>query len=345
MTWLSGSYRVLLDFQAALPHAQRRLELTRELFAPRSLEEAAALKWMAMMLTGLQDFPAALSALKQALQILTERGLAGGAEHASTLLTLGKLELSQSHYREALAVLGAAKDAMLNGRSPEYGVLINDMGICHKQLQQWSEALACYKEACSHVSRMHGTEHPEYATALRNLALLYIELELYAEAIPRLSSALAIRKKAYGDKHQLTLEVLANLEAAKARQQERDLSASSQSSWSGSVPWLIVVLALVGTWLLLARRRPSVSSRMPSALLQRLRSKAPDVERHRERLHNSARDAEPVRVPKEPRTCAACGATKSGLATCSGCLSVYYCDAACQLADWSRHKQQCSKKL
>ncbi len=36
----------------------------------------------------------------------------------------------------------------------EYGVLVSDIGVCHKQLQQWSEAVTFFKEAVEHTTRL-----------------------------------------------------------------------------------------------------------------------------------------------------------------------------------------------
>jgi hypothetical protein len=59
------------------------------------------------------------------------------------------------------------------------------MGICHQQLQQWTEAVACYKEAVEQRGDLRGTSHPEYASAPYNLACLFANLKQYEEAIPR----------------------------------------------------------------------------------------------------------------------------------------------------------------
>src|SRR4051812_37700220 len=61
-SWLSTCYRFLDDHRAALPHAQRCVELAPQLHGPRSQEHAAALKGLCLAHTELKDIPAARAA-------------------------------------------------------------------------------------------------------------------------------------------------------------------------------------------------------------------------------------------------------------------------------------------
>jgi len=49
-------------------------------------------------------------------------------------------------------------------------------------------------------------------------------------------------------------------------------------------------------------------------------------------------------VDSKWRTCAGCNKPGLKLQHCSGCRSVYYCDAACQRAHWPSHKPVCKKR-
>jgi tetratricopeptide (TPR) repeat protein len=91
-------------------------------------------------------------------------------------------------------------------QSKDYGVLLNLMGLCHKELQQWGEAVVCCKEAVEHRRNLYGNSHPEYATSLFNLAVLFADLKQYEEAIPRMEEVLTIHRKVFGDKHDRTLD-------------------------------------------------------------------------------------------------------------------------------------------
>ncbi len=65
----------LLDFKAALPHAQRLVVLAQQLFGPRSAGHAQALTGLCMVQQGLKAFPAARKAISEALAIMEELGL------------------------------------------------------------------------------------------------------------------------------------------------------------------------------------------------------------------------------------------------------------------------------
>lgn len=43
--------------------------------------------------------------------------------------------------------------------------------------------------------------------------------------------------------------------------------------------------------------------------------------------------------------CRCCGAQRRGrkLRACGGCLEEHYCDEICQMADWRRHRVECSR--
>jgi len=47
-------------------------------------------------------------------------------------------------------------------------------------------------------------------------------------------------------------------------------------------------------------------------------------------------------APPHPKECASCDA-QGCKKLCAGCKKVYYCDAACQRADWPSHKRACAQ--
>ena len=61
----------------------------------------------------------------------------------------------------------------------------------------------------------------------------------------------------------------------------------------------------------------------------------------------AAAPTEPTPAAAQPnasepnRSCRACAARDVSLKKCSVCLAVRYCSAACQKADWRRHKGEC----
>jgi tetratricopeptide (TPR) repeat protein len=167
VTWLSDCYRALGDFKAALPHEKRGLVLTKQLFGARSRGRAEAFQGLCMVHTGLKAFPEARKAIGEALAIMEELGLQQDEEYGSMLVELGRLDFEQGRYKEALVIYDKAKAMLAQHKEGNaYGALLTSMGIYHEQLQQWSEAVTCYKEGVEQCHNMCGTNHPEYATTL-----------------------------------------------------------------------------------------------------------------------------------------------------------------------------------
>jgi tetratricopeptide (TPR) repeat protein len=108
---------------------------------PRSLRHAEALQQLCMVYQGLKDFVAASKAIKEALAIMEELGLQRHEWYGSILVTLGGLDFEQGRCKEALAIYDKAKAVLVQyNDGASYGVLLNDMAICHKRLHQWNEA-------------------------------------------------------------------------------------------------------------------------------------------------------------------------------------------------------------
>jgi tetratricopeptide (TPR) repeat protein len=212
---MSACYRRLLDFKTALPYALRDLELIRVLENPRSLQYAHGLKGLCMVHLGLKEFPSARAAIAEALAIMVGLGFQRREEYGGMLLELGRLERDQGCYREALANYDKAMVVLMQFKDGnEYGALVSHKGICHEELQQWSEALALKKEAVEHSQKLYGSVHPMYAAATTNLGLLHLKLKQYEQAIPLLGQALTIRQRVFGDHHRRTVEASALLEEA-----------------------------------------------------------------------------------------------------------------------------------
>ena len=202
---LSQCYRFLRD-KAALPHAQRLVVLTQELFGPRSLGHALALQELCMVHGGLKAVPAARKAIVEALAIMDELGLQQHEEYGAMLVSLGDVDQKQGQYREALVIYNKAKAVLVQYKEGnDYCALLNSMAICHQELHEWNEAVALTKEVVEHDRNLYGNNHPEYAAALYNLAMLFYKLKQYEEAIQRLEEVLPIFQRVYGNKHQRTV--------------------------------------------------------------------------------------------------------------------------------------------
>ena len=100
--WLSAGHRGLGDDRAALPHAQRWLELTMQLHPPRSRQHAEALQELCEVQVGLKTLDDARKTITDALAIMDKLGLRKDAVYGGMLLTLGSVESDQGHCKEAL---------------------------------------------------------------------------------------------------------------------------------------------------------------------------------------------------------------------------------------------------
>jgi tetratricopeptide (TPR) repeat protein len=312
---LGVCYRALLDFKAALPYAQRLVVLAQQLLGPRSVGHAQALKGLCMVHQGLKAFPPARKAISEALAVMEELGLQQHEQYGSMLRALGGLDLEQGQYKEALVIFYKAKVVLVQHKEGnEYGALLNEMGDCHKELHQWSEAVACYKEAVEHSRNLHGNNHPNYATALYNLAFLFARLKQYEEAIPRMEEALAIRQRVYGDQHDLTVQTAKRLAEVRqlASQSDRDAIDVGHNfrmcSLCGAVSEIIFTCPCDRAWYCNA-----------DCQLQHWPTHKPQCS-----------------------VCFCCSTLLTKVKRCSRCQIAKYCNAACQTAHWSEHKKDCS---
>jgi tetratricopeptide (TPR) repeat protein len=225
------------------------------------------------------------------------------------LLVLGGLDLKQERYMDALVIYNKAKAVLAQHKEGNScGAVLNDMAVCHKNLQQWSEAVACLKEGVEHSHNLLGSNHPNYATALYNLAILFARLKQYEEAIPPMEEALDIRQRVFGDQHDWTVQTVKDLALVRQHATQSDRGAINvghnfrMCSLCGAVSEMINTCPCV---------RAVLQSRVPAPALA-------DAQAALQCLlllqHGSDQ-----------------GET----------LLAKYCNAACQTAHWSEHKKDC----
>ncbi len=314
---LGGCYRFLDDFKAALPHVARAVVLAQLLYGPRSLGHAKALKELCMVQAGLKAFPAARKAIAEALTIMEERGLQQHEQFGSMLVVLGGLDREQERYKEALVIFDKAKAVLVQHREGSaYGALLTNMAVCHRNLQQWSEAVACYKEAVEHLCKLHGNNHPEYATTLYNLAVAFAQLKQFDEAIPRCEEALAIFQRVYGDQHERIVQIAKHLAEVRQLGAQSDRGAINvghnfrMCSCCGAVSEIIFTCPCDRAWYCNAECQ-----------LQHWPTHKPQCS-----------------------VCFYCSTLLTKVMHCSRCKTAKYCNAACQTAHWSEHKKDCVPK-
>jgi tetratricopeptide (TPR) repeat protein len=245
---------------------------------------------------------------------MEELGLQQDEQYGSMLMALGRLDLEQGLYKEALAIYNKAKAVLVQHKEwNDYGALLNEMGACHEKLQQWVEAVACYKEAVEQHRNLHSNNHPEYATTLFNLAVVFARLKQYEEAIPRMEEALAIHQRVYGGQHERTVQIAKDLAMVRqlAAQSNRDAINVGHNfrmcSWCGAVSEIIFTCPCDRAWYC-----------NTDCQLQHWPT---------HKLHCSV--------------CFYCSTLLTKVKRCSRCQIAKYCNAACQTAHWGEHKKDC----
>ncbi|MCA9060540.1 MAG: tetratricopeptide repeat protein, partial [Planctomycetaceae bacterium] len=123
--------------------------------------------------------------------------------------SLGMLQLTMAHYREAEAHLRIALRHAGNEDDEANG-------LCNlAQLLQATDRLAqaepLMRRSLGFCNQSYGDEHPAVATGLNNLALLLIDTNRSSQAEPLLRRAIAVDEQYYGTEHPQVASNLINL--------------------------------------------------------------------------------------------------------------------------------------
>ena len=155
-------YQHLDNGEAALPYTQRMPELVEGEYGVSSKEYAKTLGTHFMIYTQIQEFPAAYVAMTKALTILEDLGLQHDELYCALRAAEGEIHYGKCRYEEALVSYNKAKVLFADNRNgTTYGILLNSIGLCHVQLNQWKEVIACYKESVDVGYEAYGKDHPE----------------------------------------------------------------------------------------------------------------------------------------------------------------------------------------
>lgn len=162
--------------------------------------------------------------LEQALE--TRRRVLGPVhpDTAHVLHTLGVLAYKNGHYEDALERLEEVRRALeANPGDPtRLGHALNMLGMVHKRLGRFEEAIADYEAAIRIFGTEGGKQDPNLGRALNNLGLVYYEMSRFEEAIARLEKALAIHEATAGPDHPMVAGTLGNIADARRMNGETD---------------------------------------------------------------------------------------------------------------------------
>jgi len=220
---LATTYRGLGLYETSEHHAQRALDLRRELYGENALETLEALDQLGRAKLGQDQLGEAIDLLGT---VVDERSRALGADDLDTLDTMVDLAVAYSRsgrYDRAVEI----ERAVLAGRVRQLGAddietqqarvsLAESLGI----VGELEEAETLYVEAYEGASAARGDTDMTAIHALGGLAALYRDLGDYDRAEDYGRRALEASKQTYGEEHPTTATAMSVLAAVLIRRNE-----------------------------------------------------------------------------------------------------------------------------
>lgn len=186
-------------------------------FADQPLVQASLLQTVAITLSGIGRFQAALDPQTRTLEI---RRLQLGDDAADTLISenemglllsnLGRLPESEQHLRRALAI----------GQFQPGESSLNSITVMHNlgttlQIQgRYEEAEKILSQALASSRSVHGDDHPDTLSAMQSMGELLVSMGKFEDARTLLEASLAGRKKILGEDDPETLTSMQDLGVA-----------------------------------------------------------------------------------------------------------------------------------
>lgn len=197
-------YRRLGLLTTAEGHLQRALEVTQEVFGPRSEEAAGSLNEMGQLRIEQARYAEAEELFRRSLEIAqvgeqNETRLAAEGRHGlgSSLVGLSRFEEAEAEIRTAyaarLALLGELDSATLRSQAV--------LGVIRFRRDGSAEAERILHAVLEARRQIHGPRHVEVATALNQLALPLQAQRRFTEAEKLHREALEIRRDRLGEGH------------------------------------------------------------------------------------------------------------------------------------------------
>lgn len=147
-----------------------------------------------------EDHSEALSCWKEALEILSSRGLCDAAARVASKLAMTEESLGESaaaceHYRQAADCYEEA------GETRRVPMCLNNLAMLHKISGDLEEASTLLDRALMLSARCHGSVHGETALIATNLGAVLCERGDLLGAEQRHMQALGIREQLFGATH------------------------------------------------------------------------------------------------------------------------------------------------
>ncbi len=192
------------SFDAALPLAQRTLDIYERALGKDDPNVAAALNSVAMLYERKGDYATGQPLLVRALAIYEKRLGKDHVEVASTLNNLailyddkGDQAAAEPLYLRALAI----REKALGIDHPDVAMVMGNLATLYYTKGDFPAAEPLLVRTLAIREKALARDHPDVAAALNNLAMLYLTKGDYAAAEPLMVRALASREKVLGKDH------------------------------------------------------------------------------------------------------------------------------------------------
>jgi len=203
-----------VQYAAAIPLAQRAIEIREKALGVRNLDTANSIYELAQLYRSAGAYDQAEPLYKRA-RAIREKIL--GAEHpdvATSLDDLGWLYLLTGDFAGAKSLLQhglAIREKMLGLDHPDTAHSLHNLAGLYYTIGAYAQAEPLYQRALTIREKKLGLEHPYTAHTLNSLGLLYADIGAFTRAEPLYQRALAIREKVLGPEHPHTAATLNNL--------------------------------------------------------------------------------------------------------------------------------------
>jgi serine/threonine protein kinase/tetratricopeptide (TPR) repeat protein len=236
---LSGLYGLWHRFEDAVKAGRESLEITRDLFGPKSLQTAAAMYSLGQVFQRKGDLQSLKPVADQTLAIVRNPApalrnpLSRAPDRAKlevqALGLLAAVALMEENFVRMEAIDRERLDkvrARLPELRSELASAVNDLATAQLMNGDLAAAEANYKEALAIDVADVGEEHPETLSARENLGNVYFRSKRYDETLRSLDVVLALRRKALGPDAEPVGRTLANMgsvykEAGRLEESER----------------------------------------------------------------------------------------------------------------------------
>ena len=188
------------DYAAAEELARTSLEIRREVSETDTMDTAASLNNLGVLLLLQGRYDEALPVLQEAVDITRRVGGDQHPELARALENLGNVYYRKHEFDTTLELLDEVmtmRRDVLGDDSPDVARTLNNMGMVYRAAGQPAKAEAFLRQAVAGMERAYGPDHPDVASSRWSLAHVLWGLGKLDEAEIELREAVAVADRAF----------------------------------------------------------------------------------------------------------------------------------------------------